>query len=1094
MSIFDLFRSKKSSRTDSDSMTFSMSKGSVDEEVFAPEKDVRDDAISGETITKGDLILDTYEVISDAFKGGMGSVWKVHHRNWNADLAMKRPLPKYFAEGSERRKENFIHECESWIDLGLHPNIVSCYYVRDIDGVPSIFSEWMENGDLEGCIADGTLYEGTGKEVQERLLDIAIQFVRGLHYAHEHNLIHQDVKPDNLLLTSDWEAKVSDFGIAKARSSLTMTEADRVLTEEDAGATQMSPNGGRTAAYCSPEQAAGLPLTKRTDIYSWAVSVLEMYLGSKPWARGRELTGPRAGSACRDYFDLCRHRPIPRALQDLLKRCLAQNPNDRPHDFAAVEEELTVIYKTETGTDYPRPQPQAGSDTAASLNNRALSYIDIGKPEEAKSLLESAHDRNVNQYEPVYNLALLRWRLGEVVREKAEEMLEAIEDKEIREDGISAMRAESSGVLTMNTGDYRGIPYLNIPFFSADRKRCCGSFVTRSADGYRLHHRLAVCSYPDGKEIFSSDGDGNIQITPDGRCVLISRWNDENASYDYTFFDVDSGAVLWERKNQGARFPLLTSDSRWAVGMETKKRPDHYIDDYLIEIVSLENGETFHSFTGYALGGLTPDNRLLLLDRSRRRYAGDDPVFLAGFPEEPLPPDKPPVEFTGSVMLALSRHTWLPLKGDRALIRGGYTCNTIVDCGSGAIQKYLGPEIRGQMRFMALLDKEQYILGLWHQDARQQAMPDNRMKEVEPEVWTAGIFRAETGQDLLQRELNKEEITDDFGLLEWLWNSPAPAEYVPGHAAEYHLCQIRSARLQLEGESLIRQKQEEAEKALRQGDPAKALQLADEIAAIPEPGAVLLSLQTRADCGRGLKKKGILRMQLLEEAASFDEPRRKRPGQEALERWEPQLAALREELVHRYDGDVYSEYNVRVTPREYCKDGSFVLADTVVIEERDSPAQPDIEETDWFGVAVLKSDSGECVYYEEYFRKVPESNLVPLRAYGALDHSGKRLLCTSGGLYIQSLEGDSRERIRLADEVQESFWYADFLDDDRYVICQDSEKTLRIVDTADGKVLAALPLPDGYPGLTVIDDDRFAAEMRSSRQLGWIVWDYEMKG
>ena len=233
-------------------------------------------------------------------------------------------------------------------------------------------------------------------------------------------------------------------------------------------------------------------------------------------------------------------------------------------------------------------------------------------------------------------------------------------------------------------------------------------------------------------------------------------------------------------------------------------------------------------------------------------------------------------------------------------------------------------------------------------------------------------------------------------------------------------------------------------------------------------------------------------MQLLEEAAPFDEPRRKRPDQEALERWEPQLAALREDLIHRYDGDVYSEYRARVTPREYCKDGSFVLADTVVIEERDSPAQPDIEETDWFGVAVLKSDSGECVYYEEYFRKVPESNLVPLRAYGALDHSGKRLLCTSGGLYIQSLEGDSRERIRLADEVQESFWYADFLDDDRYVICQDTEKTLRIVDTADGKVLAALPLPDGYPGLTVIDDDRFAAEMRSSHQLGWIVWDYEL--
>ena len=186
------------------SISVSISKGSVDEEMSmsrASMEDaasrladgVREETISNEKIHKGDEILETYQVTSDAIHGGMGSIWRVHHRNWNVDLAMKRPQPKFFAEGSEKRKAEFIAECENWINLGLHPNIVSCYYVRDISGVPTIFSEWMDGGSLKDCIRDGSVYAGTGSEAEERLLDIAIQFANGLHYAHEAGLLHQDV-------------------------------------------------------------------------------------------------------------------------------------------------------------------------------------------------------------------------------------------------------------------------------------------------------------------------------------------------------------------------------------------------------------------------------------------------------------------------------------------------------------------------------------------------------------------------------------------------------------------------------------------------------------------------------------------------------------------------------------------------------------------------------------------------------------------------------------------------------------------------------------------------------------------------------------
>ena len=184
------------------SISVSIDKGSVDEELSLFRASMEDAesrladgmkpaAISNEKIQKGNDILETYQVISDAIHGGMGSVWRVHHRNWNVDLAMKRPQPKFFAEGSGKRKEGFVAECENWINLGLHPNIVSCYYVRDISGVPSIFSEWMDGGSLKDCIRDGSVYAGTGAEAEERLLDMAIQFANGLHYAHEAGLLHQ---------------------------------------------------------------------------------------------------------------------------------------------------------------------------------------------------------------------------------------------------------------------------------------------------------------------------------------------------------------------------------------------------------------------------------------------------------------------------------------------------------------------------------------------------------------------------------------------------------------------------------------------------------------------------------------------------------------------------------------------------------------------------------------------------------------------------------------------------------------------------------------------------------------------------------------
>ena len=344
------------------------------------------DAISNEKIRKGDEILGTYEVISDAIHGGMGSVWRVHHKSWNADLAMKRPQPKFFAEGGGKRKEEFIKECENWINLGLHPNIVSCYYVRDIGGVPSIFSEWMDGGSLKDRIRDGSLYEGTEEEVQERILDIAIQAARGLEYSHENDLIHQDVKPGNLLLTQDWDAKVADFGLAKAETGL----GDR------------QGSSGCTPEYCPKEQAQGGAAEAWMDIYAWALTVLEMYASKRLWKLGSEAAENEAS-----YILTCKIA-VPEAMQSVLHSCLTEKPDG----FAEIEKKLLDIYAEVSHKEYKRAKLRA-RDTADMLNNRALSFLDLGMEKEAEACWTKALEAAPDNLPAIYNQSLYLWREGE---------------------------------------------------------------------------------------------------------------------------------------------------------------------------------------------------------------------------------------------------------------------------------------------------------------------------------------------------------------------------------------------------------------------------------------------------------------------------------------------------------------------------------------------------------------------------------------------------------------------------------------------------------------------------------------------------------
>jgi serine/threonine protein kinase len=360
----------------------------------------------------GDVILDLYEIKDIHEGGGMGLVYRVHHRGWHMDLAVKSPRAEFFR--TERQKENFIHECETWISLGLHPHVASCFYVRNLGNIPRIFAEYVEGGTLKDWIETGKLYEGGPEGALKRILDIAIQIAWGLQFAHERGLIHQDVKPANILMTPNGTAKVTDFGLTNARAT---------AGESPASGGQRSilaSSGGMTPAYCSPEQAENYAkrasgvttdslakLTRRTDIWSWAVVALELFIGEVCWQ-----SGAAAPVVLDQYQELKRDGlpEIPADLHKLLSECFRTDPDLRPRGFSDVAGRLLQIYLSVTGENYWRQHPAVAELMADGLNNRAVSLLDLGKHAEAEALLNETLQKHPGHPQATYNLGLIRWR------------------------------------------------------------------------------------------------------------------------------------------------------------------------------------------------------------------------------------------------------------------------------------------------------------------------------------------------------------------------------------------------------------------------------------------------------------------------------------------------------------------------------------------------------------------------------------------------------------------------------------------------------------------------------------------------------------
>jgi WD40 repeat protein/serine/threonine protein kinase len=344
----------------------------------------------------GDVVLGLYEVKGVLGEGGMGRVYRVHHRGWNLDLAVKAPLPSVLAAAGGA--DLFEREAETWVGLGLHPHVVTCYYVRRVNGLPLVFAEYVDGGSLHGAIREKRL------TTVETILDVAIQLAWGLHHAHEQGLVHRDVKPANVMLTTEGDAKVTDFGLARARS----TRLDAAKGAASGHTLTVEGGGGGTLAYLSPEQALGETLSRRSDAWSFGLCVLEMFLGARTWEYGL-AAGEVLEAYKKDGLVAPGMPAMPEKVKDLLDRCFRQDPEERPHDTAEAAAELRAAWEAAAGRAYPRRQPKAGRGSPDALNNRAVSLVDLGRADEAATLWRRALDAEPQHVEATYNQTLAAW-------------------------------------------------------------------------------------------------------------------------------------------------------------------------------------------------------------------------------------------------------------------------------------------------------------------------------------------------------------------------------------------------------------------------------------------------------------------------------------------------------------------------------------------------------------------------------------------------------------------------------------------------------------------------------------------------------------
>lgn len=269
--------------------------------------------------------LGPYEVLAPLGMGGMGEVYRGRDTKLNRDVAIK-VLPDLLARDHERLAR-FRREAQLLAALN-HPNIAHVHGFEDSTGVSALIMELVEGPTLAEKIGEAaSATPGSPGMPLEQALPIARQLAEALEAAHERGIVHRDLKPENIKITSSGAVKVLDFGLAK-----TVWDGSKVPDALQAPTVTLEGVVVGTVAYMSPEQARGLPVDRRTDVWAFGCVLYEMLAGRKPFP-GQTQSDVMASILQRspDWGALPTGLPIP--LMRLLRRCLEKDARRRLHDM-----------------------------------------------------------------------------------------------------------------------------------------------------------------------------------------------------------------------------------------------------------------------------------------------------------------------------------------------------------------------------------------------------------------------------------------------------------------------------------------------------------------------------------------------------------------------------------------------------------------------------------------------------------------------------------------------------------------------------------------------------------------------------------------
>ena len=254
-------------------------------------------------LNPGMILSNRYEIIELIGTGGMSEVYKAKCHVLNRYVAIKVLKPEFSSDVNFVTK--FRIEAQSAAGLS-HPNIVNVYDVGEDNGIYYIVMELVEGITLKEYI------QKKGRLLPEQAIDFSIQIAQGLEVAHQNHTIHRDIKPQNIIVSKNGGIKVTDFGIARAASSNTMTA-----------------NAMGSVHYISPEQARGGFSDERSDIYSLGITMYEMVTGHVPFEGENnvavalmhiqgEMVSPR------EYYP-----DIPTSLEKIILKCTQKKAERR---------------------------------------------------------------------------------------------------------------------------------------------------------------------------------------------------------------------------------------------------------------------------------------------------------------------------------------------------------------------------------------------------------------------------------------------------------------------------------------------------------------------------------------------------------------------------------------------------------------------------------------------------------------------------------------------------------------------------------------------------------------------------------------------